>query len=123
MSKSAIKLESAGVLTVGANKDRWVATSPGHILNVFAVVGTAPTGAALIVDVLLNGVSVFGANAKPTVAAASATGVSTQGLTPVLDPAIDARFDTGDVVSLSVTQVGSTVAGADLDVVLGYSVI
>lgn len=118
MSKSAFKLESAGALTVGANKDRWVAPFPGQILNALAVVGTAPTGATLIVDVLLNGTSVFGANAKPTIAISAFT--SSNGQTPVLDALVDTRFDTGDTVSLSITQVGSTVAGSDLDVVVGF---
>jgi hypothetical protein len=116
--KDAFKLESAGAQTVGANKDRWVAPYAGQVLNALAVVGTAPTGASLIVDVLLNGTSVFGANAKPTIAVS--TTVSSNGQTPVLNALVDTRFDVGDVLSLSVTQIGSTVAGSDLDVVVAY---
>jgi hypothetical protein len=116
--KDAFKLESAGAQTVGANKDRWVAPYAGQVLNALAVVGTAPTGASLIVDVLLNGTSVFGANAKPTIAVS--TTVSSNGQTPVLDATVGTRFNTGDVLSLSVTQIGSTVAGSDLDVVVAY---
>jgi hypothetical protein len=117
--KDSFKLESAGALTVGANKDRYVAAFPGQIINAEAVVGTAPTGSTLIVDLLLNGTSVFGANAKPTIAAGAT--VSSNAVTPTQDSTVVTRFTTGDVISLSVTQVGSTVAGSDLDVVVGYA--
>lgn len=117
--KDSFKLESAGAQTVAANKDRWVAPFPGQILSAEAVVGTAPTGAALVVDLLLNGVSVFGSNAKPTIAVS--TTVSTNAQTPTQDSTVKTRFAAGDVIGLSVTQVGSTVAGSDLDVVVAYA--
>ena len=112
-SKNAFKFESTGAQTVGANKDRWEAPFPGQAVTVAAVVGTAPTGAALIVDVLLNGTTIF-AGTKPTIAA----GATSSGAVAV-DPSVG-RFTSGDVLSLSVTQVGSTVAGSDLDVTVGY---
>lgn len=111
----SFKVEAAGTLTVAANKDRWVAPRAGQVTAVTAVVGTAPTGAAAIFDVLKNGVSVFGANAKPTVAVS--TTVAPRAAAP--DSAL-AKFAAGDVLSLSVTQIGSTVAGSDADVVVEY---
>lgn len=111
--RQSFKLESAGTLTVAANKDRWQAPFAGQIINAAAVVGTAPTGAALIVDVLKDGVSVFGSNPKPTVAINATEGIADA------DQSVS-RFAAGDTISLSVTQIGSTVAGADLDVVVQF---
>lgn len=115
-TRNSFKLESAGALTVGANKDRWIAPFSGHIVSANAVVGTAPTGAALVVDVLKEGVSVFGSNAKPTVAI---SGTESDPATGEADQSVS-RFVEGDTISLSVTQVGSTVAGSDLDVVVQF---
>jgi hypothetical protein len=117
--KDSFKLESAGAQTVGANKDRWVAPFPGQILSTEVVAGTGPTGSGLIVDLLLNGTSVFGTATKPTIAAGAT--VSPNAAVPTQDATVVTRFNTGDVISLSVTQVGSTVAGSDLDVVVAYA--
>lgn len=111
----SFKFEDAGTLTVAANQDRWVAPRAGQVVAVAAVVGTAPTGDDVIFDVLKNGVSVFGTNDKPTVAATET--VAPRAAAP--DSAL-AKFAAGDVLSLSVTQIGSTVAGADADVVVEY---
>lgn len=112
-TREALKFESTGAQTVGTNKDRWVAPFAGQVINAAAVVGTAPTGAALIVDVVNGAQSVFGSGAKPTIAAAATSGTADADQTV-------SRFNKGDVLSLSVTQVGSTVAGSDLDVVVQY---
>jgi hypothetical protein len=117
--KDTFKLGSAGTLTTGTNKNRWEAPFPVQILGVTAAVGTAPTGADLTLDVLLNGTSVFGSSPKPKITA----GQSTSSLfnTPVLDNTVVTKAGVGDLVTLSITQVGSTVAGADLEVVVEYS--
>lgn len=113
--RQTFKLESAGAQTVGANKDRYQATSPGEVTNVSLVVGTGPTGADLIVDLLKNGVTIFPVT-KPRIVAGSVESADATNFTP------DAtgKFGKGDTLSLSVTQVGSTVAGSDLDVVVEY---
>lgn len=111
-TRETLKLESVGALTVGAGKDRWQAPFNGQVLGAGAVVGTAPTGASVIVDVLNGGNSVFGANPKPTIAA-TATSSATVAET---DLGATSRFVKGDVLSLSVTQIGSGTAGSDLDV-------
>jgi len=108
-----LKLEASGTLTTG-NKDRWIAPFSGEILNVTAVVGTAPTGAALIFDLLKEGVSVFttGAN-KPTIPIAGTE-------SPVSARPDVTAFVSGDTFTLAVTQIGSTVAGADADVTVQF---
>lgn len=115
-ARSMIKLESAGALTVGAGKDRIVFPFNADIVSVSAIVGTAPTGAPLILDVLKNGTTVFSTTAnRPTVAA----GATQTTLYPRPDVT---RVTQGDSLSLTVVQIGSTVAGSDLDVIVQYVV-
>lgn len=77
---------------------------------IYISVGTAPTGASIIVDVLINGTSIFNVTPanKPTIAAGAYTGVS--GVPDTKSIA------SGSYFTVSVTQVGSTVAGSDLTV-------
>lgn len=113
--RNTFKLEAAGTLTTGV-KDRWVAPFAGEVINAVATVGTAPTGAAAIVDIEKNGVTVFSTSAnKPTIAAATKT-------SPLSKAPDVAAFAAGDVLAINVTQIGSTVAGSDLDVVVQYVV-
>lgn len=103
---------------------------PAQLIAVTAGVGTAPTGSALNLDVLQNGTSVFtGLNTtKPSIAAgatavtvSAASGVSAgqNVITPTVnDGGPIATFAKGDVLAVQVTQVGSTVAGANLGVTL-----
>lgn len=114
--RESFKFESAGAQTVAANKDRWIATFNGQVIGTEAVVGTAPAGSALIFDVLKNGTSIYATATKPTVADAATKTASV--FAPDADPAN--RFVTGDVLSLSVTQIGSGTAGSDADVVVEY---
>lgn len=115
-AKSTFKFEVVGALTTGV-KDRWAAPIPGEILEVIATVGTQPTGSPLIVDVKKNGVSLYTTVAnRPTIAVSTSTS-ATSGVSG--DP--DVRgFAVGDVLSLDVIQIGSTVAGSDLDVTVAY---
>jgi hypothetical protein len=117
--KDSFKLESAGAQTVGTNKDRWVAPFPGQVLSVEAVAGIAPAGSALTFDLLLNGTSVFGSSTKPSIAAGQT--VSPNAATPTQDSTVVTKFNTGDVLSLSVTAIGSGTAGSDVDVVVAYA--
>jgi len=77
------------------------------IYSVWASVGTAPTGASLIVDVNKNGTTIFTTQAnRPTIA------VSTNfDDTPAPDVT---SWDDGQYLTFDVDQIGSTVAGADL---------
>jgi hypothetical protein len=73
--------------------------------------GTAPTGAAIILDVNKNGVSLFTTQAnRPTIPAGSLNGTVTM-------PNIT-TFVAGDKITVDIDQVGSSVAGANLDLVL-----
>lgn len=71
--------------------------------------GTAPTGAAIIVDVNVDGTTID-TGTKPTIAAAAQAG-SDSAFT-------DASHLEDQVVSIDIDQVGSTVAGSDLVVVI-----
>lgn len=78
------------------------------ISTVRASVGTAPTGASLIVDVNLNGTTIFTTqSARPTITASSFTATGT--------PAVTA-WTNGTYLTVDVDQVGSTIAGSDLTV-------
>lgn len=85
----------------------------GRALTIQAVrasVGTAPTGAALIVDIKKNGVTIFTTQAnRPTIAISA----NTSGKVTNMD--VTALAD-GDYFTVDVAQVGSTIAGSDLTV-------
>lgn len=76
-----------------------------------ASVNTAPTGAALTVDINKNGTTIYTTQAsRPSVAISGNTNV---GSTPDVT-----SFSSGDYITVDVDQIGSTIAGADLTVVL-----
>jgi len=81
---------------------------PLTIAAVRASLITAPTGATFIVDVLVNGTSIYtGVTAnRPTIAISAFTALGGTPATLTVPPA--------GVVSFAVTQIGSTVAGSDL---------
>lgn len=105
-----------GALTVGAGVSR-LPIPPGlnfTIQGAYAMVNTAPTGAAAIFDILKDGVTIYtGGVGRPQIAAG---GFASQ--TPVA-PAVTALNGTnGDYLTWSVVQIGSTVAGSDLTLVV-----
>jgi hypothetical protein len=72
-------------------------------------VGTAPTGASVIVDVKKNGTTIFTTTGnRPAISAGGFSGVSGTPDTP--------SVTTNDYLTVDVSQVGSTVAGSDLTV-------
>ena len=81
----------------------------GTITKALAVVKTAPTGAALIVDVNLNGTTLW-ASGKLTVSATATSGNKTTFDTTAV--AID------DTLDIDIDQIGSTIVGANLTVQL-----
>ena len=102
-----------GTVTVGAGAARYYFNRAVTITNVRASVGTAPTGASLIVDVNKNGSTIFTTQGnRPTIAASSNTDTSNVPDTTA--------FAAGDYMTVDVDQVGSTVAGADLTVQVEY---
>lgn len=78
---------------------------------VTATVATAPTGASLIVDVRKNGTTIYsGGTGRPAIAVSTN---SANGGTPSTT-----SVTSGDYLTVDVAQVGSTVAGADLVVIV-----
>jgi len=82
-------------------------------------VTTAPTGTPIVIDMLLNGVSVYSGSARPTIDI---------GATSSLNGSVSASFvgntfniAQGDVLSVNVTQIGSSNAGIALKAFLTYN--
>jgi hypothetical protein len=96
-----------------------VASSPLRIYNcfgatrtiskVFISVNTAPTGASILVDVNLDGTTIFSTQSnRPAITATNFTGVTTT---------IDvASWQDGHYLTVDVDQIGSTIAGANLTI-------
>jgi hypothetical protein len=104
-------LTRPGALTVAAGTARLYLPSAYTLLDYRVSVGTAPTGASLIVDINKNGTTLFTTqSARPTITASSFLASTTA-------PAIT-TFAAGDYITVDVDQIGSTVAGSDLVVVL-----
>jgi hypothetical protein len=99
----------AGALTTGAGTFRWYNDS-GQTLTFREVrisAGTAPTGAAIIVDVNKNGTTIFTTQSnRPQIAISGNTGTTTTfNVTTIAD---------GDYITIDIDQIGSTIAGSDL---------
>jgi hypothetical protein len=106
-----ITLGRYGVLTATAGSDRLYVPFAATITNVYASVSTAPTGASLVLDVNLNSTTIFTTQGnRPTITATNFTDTSS---TPDVT-AITAN----DYLTLDVDSVGSTIAGADVRVIL-----
>jgi hypothetical protein len=100
-----------GDLTVGAQGARMY-NDTGRTLTLTAVrasVGTAPTGASILVDVNKNGTTIFTTQGnRPAIAASAFTsGKMTPDVTTLVD---------GDYLTIDVDQVGSTITGSYLTV-------
>lgn len=79
----------------------------GTIKKVFLAAHTAPTGAALIVDININGVTIFTNQAhRPQIAAGSNIGFSISIDVP--------GFTDGDYLTMDIDQIGSSSPGAFL---------
>jgi hypothetical protein len=108
----SIMFSRAGAIATGAGTFAWYNDTgvPQTIRSVRATVNVAPTGAAVIVDVNLSGVTVFTTQAgRPTIAAGAKTSgkVTAMNTTTVPD---------GGYITVDIDQVGSSVAGSDLTV-------
>jgi len=90
------------------------------IRKVSARMGTAPTGAAVVFNLLrmyssgAASASLFKTGPSMTIAAAGYTATKTQGQMTTVGYSLSAD----DYLKLSITQVGSTVAGADLGITI-----
>lgn len=105
--------DQSGTLSVSTGTGRLTFQVATTILGVVAAVNTAPTGAAILVDVNKNGTTIFTTQGnRPSIAAAgfaSSTAV----------PDVTA-FAAGDYMTVDIDQVGSTVPGTNLTVTVRY---
>lgn len=109
--KEVFPLSRPGTLTVVAGVSRLYLSGSYTLVDYRVSVGTAPTGASLIVDINKNGTTIFTTQGnRPTIAAGS-------NLASTTAPDVT-TFVAGDYITVDVDQIGSTVAGADLVVVL-----
>ena len=101
-------LNVGGVLVIGTGLSEVPMLQPGRVVGIRARVSTAPTGAAILVDLDKNNVTMYTTQGnRPTIAdAAKDSGNATL-------PDIT-EFVAGDYLSLNVDQIGSTIAGSDL---------
>lgn len=103
----------SGDLEVAVGKSRFYFPYAATILSVMTMVGTTPSGAALIVDVNKNGSTLFVTQAdRPSIAAG--TYVSSAAI-----PTTTA-IGAGDYLTVDVDQVGSTVPGSDLIAIVQF---
>ena len=101
------QLPVLGDLSVGTSKMIYMVPFDLTIIGVKAKVLTAPTGANLIVDININGTSIYTTQAnRPTIADGENSVVA--------DLPDDVTITQDDIITIDIDQVGSTVAGANL---------
>lgn len=99
-----------GTLTVVAGTQRLPIDGTYTIVGTRLMVGTAPTGAALLIDVNKNGTTIYSTQGnRPTIAIGANTGGP--GATPDVT-----TLAAGDYLTVDIDQVGSSAAGSDLTV-------
>jgi hypothetical protein len=100
-----------GVITTKTGALRVYCEFAGVIESVRASVSVAPTGASILVDINKNGTTIYGTQGnRPTIAASGFTGVG--------GTASGATVAAGDYITVDIDQIGSTVAGSNLTVVV-----
>jgi len=100
-------------LTIGAGKITFRLPSAITLTDVRASVNTAPTGANLIVDINVNGTSIFTTDLLEIDAGEK---TSTTAVTPPNITTTSLSDD--DEISIDIDQIGSTVAGTGLKITL-----
>lgn len=97
----------AGQLATLIGQGRIYFETPATIAHVRASVGTAPVGAPVVLDVNVNGATIYTDQAtRPTIAAGSFTTTSAPGR----------AVSAGDFITVDIDSVGTTNPGADLTV-------
>ena len=112
-----------GTVSTATDKFRFLAGRPFLVRNVTLRAKTAPTGSALIVDVNHWDGSTFQSmfTTRPQLAAAAKNGGANPDGTyryRCFNSQKDAESETDDLLSADIDQVGSTVAGADLEILV-----
>ena len=112
VTTSLTSFYQTGVLSAGIGTQYLPVDGTYTVTGVRLAVGTAPTGANLIVDIKKNNVTIFTAQAnRPTITA----GTTSAG--PGAAPDVTS-LSAGDLLSVDIAQVGSTTPGANLTVVI-----
>jgi hypothetical protein len=108
-----LPFSTGGALTVGTGSLRLRFPHAATLISVTATVGVAPTGSPIIVDVNLNGITIFSTQAnRPTIpATTNVSNTATPNSTAVA---------LGDYLTVDIDQVGSTIAGSNLTVIVCY---
>lgn len=100
-----------GTLSVVTGKSRIYLEGNYTVETIRASVNTAPTGATILVDVNKNGTTLYTTqSARPTIAT---SGFTANGNSPAVT-----TFAAGDYLTVDIDQVGSTIVGSDLTVVV-----
>jgi hypothetical protein len=107
-SGTAPVFSRSGTLAVLEGASRYYCERAGTVTVLRGAVGTAPTGAPIVLDVNVNGVSVF---ATP----ADRLSILPDAHTAVVEP-VDLTVAAGDYLTVDVDSVGITTPGADLTV-------
>lgn len=110
-----LTLFAAGALTAAADKARVKCPVAGTIVGIYTSVLTAPTGAAILVDVNKAGTTLFTTQAnRPSIAiSGNDSAVAVPDVTTVA---------AGDVLTVDVDQIGSGTAGSNLLVAIALRV-
>ena len=104
-----------GSLSVATGTMRLPIDGTYTIVGTRLMVGTAPTGSSLIIDVNKNGATIYTTQGnRPTIAASANAGGP--GSTPDVT-----SLAAGDYLTVDIDQIGSTVAGSDLTVTIVVS--
>lgn len=113
----SIVLTSAGAQTTSTDGHlRFVMPEAGTYVSTVAALGTVNTGATFIVDVNKNGTTLYTTQTRrPTIAISASPAKSTETATA------DVRtLAAGDLITVDIDQIGSTIAGSDLSVTFTY---
>jgi len=106
---------TSGTLSTGTNVGvRYIAPQALTIVKCWLRVRTAPTSAAIYIDIHKNGTTIWSTQANRGTIAASGSSNSTTTFNTT-------SLAAGDYLDLDIDQVGSTIAGVDLTVVLECS--
>jgi hypothetical protein len=104
-----------GALSVATGTMRFPVDGSYTIVGTRLMVGTAPTGASLILDVNKNGTTIYTNQAnRPTIAASANAGGP--GAAPDVTTLV-----AGDYLTVDIDQIGSSIAGSDLTVAIVVS--
>ena len=104
-------LRTHGVLTTVTGNGRWYVPADAVITKIVARVNTAPTGAPI--NLVINKVS--GGTTTTTNMSIAAAGYKSENNSPSLSLSYD------DYITVDVTQVGSSEAGRDLQIIFTYT--